>query len=430
MPVINGRYYMNPQYGAALEAARAADAAIHASKNPESTRREPLSERALDKISPQPQMSSRAAALNAPGQPPEVYDDMKVNHLRARQVANVVANENRDVTHGESTPEELQRAKVAQAHAVINADEMYGSQRQKRVKTASADVAPELANSGQYQQALDAARTAFQEHLSGKDPLGGRMLFNNRSNPSQRPRLVGDEYAQPHGEPFGPFQRGKEKVYTQIYNNPKNMAKPSHYPRGHSQEIGVPSKQIAWLVLWATLAIPTSAAAQQRGQNLVAPMLTCAMYEAGGPWVPKYLRADGLLRFSYLFDFPRAHPGPYDYGIEDEAGDSLLVVFWSSDKSRGEFLDVSVERYKPRLWLTISNDGQVAYSASGLKSFDFFQGGDGVRSRYLNRLARLRSAPVESVAVSSVGRPAALCDSITHPHPEWDPDWKPAPSAK
>jgi len=26
MPVINGRYYMNPQYGAAMEQARAADA--------------------------------------------------------------------------------------------------------------------------------------------------------------------------------------------------------------------------------------------------------------------------------------------------------------------------------------------------------------------------------------------------------------------
>jgi hypothetical protein len=85
-----------------------------------------LSERALDRISPQPQMRSRAAALEAPGQPPEVYDDMKVNHLRVREVANIVANENDGVTHGQSTPEELQKAKVAQAHAIINADKKWG----------------------------------------------------------------------------------------------------------------------------------------------------------------------------------------------------------------------------------------------------------------------------------------------------------------
>lgn len=189
-------------------------------------------------------------------------------------------------------------------------------------------------------------------------------------------------------------------------------------------------KTIAGLAFCLALAIPTDVAAQQRGERLVPAMLGCAMHEAGGPWVPQDLRSDGLLRFSYLFDFPKAHPGPYNYGVEDDAGDSLLVVFWNPDKTTGEFLDVAVERYKPRLWLTISNDGQAVYSAAGLKSFEFFQGGEGLRSRYLNRLAKLRAAPVEIVAVSSVHRPAAPCDSITNPHPEWDPNWKSPPSSK
>ena len=122
------------------------------------------------------------------GKPPEAYDHMKIDALTVRQVANIVANENHDVTPGMSSAKDLQQAKLFQAHAIINADQMYGPDRMAHVKTASKEVTPQLENSAQYKQALDVARTAFQEQLAGEDPTGGRMYFNNRSDAGIYPR--------------------------------------------------------------------------------------------------------------------------------------------------------------------------------------------------------------------------------------------------
>ena len=58
--------------------------------------------------------------------PPEAYDDMKINQLTVRQVGNIVANENHDVTPGTSSQEELQNARIMQAHTIINADVSTG----------------------------------------------------------------------------------------------------------------------------------------------------------------------------------------------------------------------------------------------------------------------------------------------------------------
>jgi hypothetical protein len=165
-------------------------------------------------------LTTPRSATEPPPAPPEAYDEMKVNQLTVRQVANVVANENHDVTNGASSPQDLRNTKIVQAHAIINSDRKYGVNRIHRAPAASDEVTPQLENSPQYQQALSAARTAFQQQLSGYDPLGGRMHFNNRNNPSTGLHRIGRALGSPYGKPFGPFQLGSKPVYTDIYENP------------------------------------------------------------------------------------------------------------------------------------------------------------------------------------------------------------------
>ena len=217
MPIINGRYYANPQYGTGLERARAADAG-----SSDQSGRKSLVDQIADWISPQ---RPPPASPTPPPAAPEAYDDATINELRVRQVASIVANENHDVTPGKSPPEKLQNAKIAQAHAIINADRYFGPERDSQVRTASHEITAQLENSPQYQQALDAARTAFQEQLAGKDRVQGRMWFNNRGNDYMGPRHLGDEDVKV-SQRFGPFQLGNQTVYTLTYDNPKNMPKP------------------------------------------------------------------------------------------------------------------------------------------------------------------------------------------------------------
>lgn len=234
MPVINGRYYMNPQYGAALEADRAAAQAKDSSRKQKAPSNESWLDRQVDKIKgPLPPPPSPP---KPPGLPPQVYDDMKIRDLRVRQVANIVANENHDVIPGNSTPEDLQQARIAQAHAIINADKRWGPNRglPGYAPTASPEVTPSLSNSDQYRLALDAARTAFKADLAGHDPLSGRMYYNNRQTPSTDPRRLSRTSPEEVKvfQQFGPFQAGNRAVYTLTYDNPKNMAKPTP-SKGH-----------------------------------------------------------------------------------------------------------------------------------------------------------------------------------------------------
>jgi hypothetical protein len=158
---------------------------------------------------------------------------MKIRDLRVRQVANIIANENHDVTPvpGKTTEDDLQKVRVLQAHAIINADEMYGPKRSLKgyVPTADDKVSAAFEHTLQYQKALDAARTAFVERAHGYDPTGGRMYFNNRTE--GHPKDPSDEWQLGHekvpvfGQPHGPFQVGGKKKYTNIYDNPKNLPK-------------------------------------------------------------------------------------------------------------------------------------------------------------------------------------------------------------
>jgi hypothetical protein len=221
MPVINGRHYMNPGRGQRIERSRITEAfrglGAQAQAHPTS-----WMGRLIDHLTSSRSVNEPPPHPKPPGMPPEAYDHMKVNKLTVAQIANIVANENRDVTPGTSAPEELQRAKTAQAHTIINADRTWGTLRDTRAHTAPTDVTASIEHSPQYKQALEAARTAFQEQFAGQDPVGGRMHFNNRPTASTALHRIGDAKVPLFGKPYGPFQRGKDTVYTDIYENPPN----------------------------------------------------------------------------------------------------------------------------------------------------------------------------------------------------------------
>jgi len=166
-----------------------------------------------------------AAGPPPPGVPPFGFDNAHINKLTVTQVAGVVFNENRDVQPGESTPEQLQDAKTAQAHAVIDADHKYGKKREQITGTAPWKVPKKLKGSTQFQQALNAARKAYQDDNIGINPIGGRVYFNNR--------FEGDDKTAPrtyHGHSqdvfriYGPFTVGGGRVWTVIYDDFKNEA--------------------------------------------------------------------------------------------------------------------------------------------------------------------------------------------------------------
>lgn len=184
-----------------------------------------LWDRIRDRIAgPLPPPPARPAP---PAVAPEAYDYMRINELKVREVANIVANENRDVMPliGRTTGDDLQRARIAQAHAIISADKMYGPDRLTYVGTAENVVTARLENSDQYRRALDAARTAFREQESGYDPLGNRVYFNNRFNDYTGPRQLENESVGIF-QRYGPFQLGNGIVYTIINENPRYMPPP------------------------------------------------------------------------------------------------------------------------------------------------------------------------------------------------------------
>jgi hypothetical protein len=177
-----------------------------------------------------------------PGVPANAFDQARIRELRLDKVAGIIFNENRDVMPEPSTPEELRRAKAAQANAVINADRKYGVKRDKIAGTATWKVADHVKESAQFQQALGAARTAYQENSLGADPTGGAIFFNNRFEKDvgkngehlRDDRIIRDKQYRPVGRQrvknvYGPFTVGGGKVWTLTYGpvEPVEPTKPA-----------------------------------------------------------------------------------------------------------------------------------------------------------------------------------------------------------
>jgi len=158
------------------------------------------------------------------------------------------------------------------------------------------------------------------------------------------------------------------------------------------------------------------AAAQQLEKGMLGQALDCAMHEEESPWVPAEFRSDGFLRFTYLYEGPKAKPGPYDY---DDKLYRLYLAFWNTNRTKGEFLVLTADRTGARRWFTVSNEGHIDRSRGEL-TLDFFQGGVWTERHYMIRLRKMAAAEAQTVSVRDVKRTGVLCDSFLNPHPEWD----------
>jgi hypothetical protein len=163
-------------------------------------------------------------------------DKHRINTLTVEQVAGIILGENGsgkyykvEALPGRSTPEDLRKAKTAQALAVINGDLRRGK---GRPKTADWQTTEAQRKTPEYQQALEAARAAYQEYKLGTDRTGGRMHFNNRFEKDVgeheerlgNDRIVRGKNNRPLGsqKPFltyGPFTVGGGKVWTLVYDD-------------------------------------------------------------------------------------------------------------------------------------------------------------------------------------------------------------------
>jgi len=163
-------------------------------------------------------------------------DKQNVNTLTVEQVAGIILGENGSGKYykveplpGRSTPEDLHRAKTAQALAIINGDLRRGKGRPQTHDWSTTEA---QRKTPEYQQALEAARAAYQTYKIGVDPIGRRMHFNNRFEKDvgkdeerlRDDRIVRDKNKRPVGrqKPFltyGPFTVGGGKVWTLIYDD-------------------------------------------------------------------------------------------------------------------------------------------------------------------------------------------------------------------
>jgi hypothetical protein len=228
MPIVNGNYYANGDYGQDVEQSGIADSFPGLAD--QSSSGGSWADRLIDHLTTPRSATEPPPPPAPPEMPPEAYDEMRINKLTGRQVANIIANEDHDVTPGTSSPEDFYQSKLWKAHAIMNGDRTFGDARLGQAKTASSEVTPELENSAQYREALKAARQAFQEQLAGKDPTGGRIWFNNRPTASTRPRVLNEKDPEHStvgvNRVFGPFQLGNNPVFTDINENLNPMPKP------------------------------------------------------------------------------------------------------------------------------------------------------------------------------------------------------------
>jgi hypothetical protein len=171
-------------------------------------------------------------------------------------------------------------------------------------------------------------------------------------------------------------------------------------------------KQVVFLILFAGLWTPRLAVAQASDQKLTDMMLDCTMHETGGPWVDAGLRSDGLLRFSYLHELPKAKPDPEDDHFQ--SADNLYAAFWNPSNTKANFLHFTLRKTTGRNWLTISNVGWISFS-KGKIDFEIFQGGVWTYDHYRVRVKKLVRAPVQTASIPGIKHTGALCDSLTHP---------------
>jgi hypothetical protein len=153
---------------------------------------------------------------------------------------------------------------------------------------------------------------------------------------------------------------------------------------------------------------------QGRTEDAAAVLKTripeCAVQVKDGPWVPKELYADGVLRFTYLYEPPKQNPGEYDYRDQSH---NVYAAFWNRDRTRGELLQFLWVRRTAPIHLRIINNGHIV-TQQGKTDIEDTLWGVWTHEHLMRRLAQLRTAAVQTVAVREIPHSGATCDSYAH----------------
>lgn len=136
----------------------------------------------------------------------------------------------------------------------------------------------------------------------------------------------------------------------------------------------------------------------------------CAVHTIDGPWIPKELYPDGILRFTYLYEPPKKNPGEYDYPDKEQR---VYAAFWNSDRTKGELLQFLWLRRTAPIHLRIMNNGHIV-TQRGKMDIEDALWGVWTHEHLMRRLARLKVAPLETVTVREIPTRGATCDSFAH----------------
>lgn len=164
-----------------------------------------------------------------------------------------------------------------------------------------------------------------------------------------------------------------------------------------------------WL-LSATLFLSLPAAAQDTAAILKSRIPECAVHIGDGPWIPKELYADGVLRFTYLYEPPKKNPGAYDYR---DGTHNVYTVFWNCARTRGELLQFLWLRRTPLVHLRIVNSGHVV-AQQGKLDIDDALWGVWTHEHLMRRLAQLKTLPLQTMTLQEIPERGATCDSYAH----------------
>lgn len=166
--------------------------------------------RALDRIKPQPPAPERPA-------PPPVdqtqweksVEAHKVNELTVHDIGLIVFNEMQPFTDHDNANDTIAGTREKIAHTLINADDQFGTKRNRLAPSASpiepsSEALKDTRTRAAYESSLTAARNAY---LSPDDPMHGATNFWFRTTPDRSNLKF--KHGAPEGLPLktqsGPF---------------------------------------------------------------------------------------------------------------------------------------------------------------------------------------------------------------------------------
>ncbi|HYT07000.1 MAG TPA: hypothetical protein VEL77_05065 [Rugosimonospora sp.] len=166
-----------------------------------------------------------------------------------------------------------------------------------------------------------------------------------------------------------------------------------------------------FLLLFAALVLLCLAGRAQDGAAILSTRIPqCAVRSVDGSWIPKELYADGVLRFTYLYEPPKKNPGEYDYRDETH---NVYAAFWNRTRTKGELLQFVWLRRAPPVHLRIVNNGHIV-TQQGKMDIEDALWGVWTHEHLTRRLARLRTAPLQTAAFQQIPTRGATCDSYAH----------------